>query len=583
MLFRPLLFLFLSFLLATVLLLLPFYGAASEKGVNGGVYCGTCTAVMAILDHLSSYHNESLRESRLRLCSYMPKEWRYCKPNDENANDCMKEMTRGKNLGLTPDDFCREMNFCRTEEGRKECNVFPKKLKALHTETNLLRFRRSAMTRRTNLTAPKWDKCTLLLLNSLKNLYEGVFETPSKTKLPSSSSDKDGDHFSPINTTYRGSFWHGKDCDDSRADVHPGAIPVNGDISSDSNCNGIHGKFPDESGRSLEDVYCNDSLSKSMGIIALGDSAMAHFHIPPEWFDVKRMDNESFDSLRMSIKNEFDWPMLSMSTGYMNSSWKSIRTPTKSIYQYLVEINRCNRNDFQNLAFNGATMSRIDESLARQWTRNKTHDKPAIVLLAVIGNDVCRSNSKMTNAEDMRKHTKSVLNQLDKLLPVGSHVVIIGMADGRILYDYLHYRFHPIGKLNLDVTYDRVYDYANCLQISPCRGFMTTNGTLRNLTYERVHELNKIIQDEQRNFKSENIKVYYLDHLYEEVNKIVRQEFPFALPEELVEAVDGFHPGQYVETKSAEVLWTWMKREISEVTGAVNPYNDVIDGIVENH
>ena len=53
----------------------------------------------------------------------------------------------------------------------------------------------------------------------------------------------------------------------------------------------------------------------------------------------------------------------------------------------------------------------------------------------------------------------------DKLLPNGSYVMMSGLADGRVLYNSLHDRIHPIGRLNNDVTYPDVYNYLNCLEV----------------------------------------------------------------------------------------------------------------------
>ena len=53
----------------------------------------------------------------------------------------------------------------------------------------------------------------------------------------------------------------------------------------------------------------------------------------------------------------------------------------------------------------------------------------------------------------------------EKVLPKGSHVFMTALADGRVLYDSLHNRIHPIGSLRNDVTYSAFYDYFNCLQV----------------------------------------------------------------------------------------------------------------------
>ena len=46
---------------------------------------------------------------------------------------------------------------------------------------------------------------------------------------------------------------------------------------------------------------------------------------------------------------------------------------------------------------------------------------------------------------------------------------------------FIH-RIHPLGSLNSDVRYEDLYAYLNCLEISPCRGWMNKNATLRDLT-----------------------------------------------------------------------------------------------------
>jgi hypothetical protein len=45
---------------------------------------------------------------------------------------------------------------------------------------------------------------------------------------------------------------------------------------------------------------------------------------------------------------------------------------------------------------------------------------------------------------------------------------MMGLADGRILYETMHARIHPIGEPKGDVTYTALYDFLNCLEISPC-------------------------------------------------------------------------------------------------------------------
>lgn len=53
----------------------------------------------------------------------------------------------------------------------------------------------------------------------------------------------------------------------------------------------------------------------------------------------------------------------------------------------------------------------------------------------------------------------------DEKIPKGSHVLLSGLADGRVLYDSLFNRTHPIGKYRNDVTYEQFYDFLNCLEV----------------------------------------------------------------------------------------------------------------------
>lgn len=72
-------------------------------------------------------------------------------------------------------------------------------------------------------------------------------------------------------------------------------------------------KGVDTDGVSYEDKFCKDS--KQLGIISLGDSVTAHFHLPPEWFDGTTISPAAFEHVAFIIENEIDWPHLSGTTG----------------------------------------------------------------------------------------------------------------------------------------------------------------------------------------------------------------------------------------------------------------------------
>lgn len=107
--------------------------------------------------------------------------------------------------------------------------------------------------------------------------------------------------------------------------------------------------------------------------------------------------------------------------------------------------------------------------------RDQQLDQPALVFYALIGNDVCnghpgdgsftpvdvfeqkaRAGSGTSlvacagahaagNRCAARVQVLTTLDYLDTKLPAGSHVVFIGLADGRVLWNSMHTRIHPIG------------------------------------------------------------------------------------------------------------------------------------------
>lgn len=62
-----------------------------------------------------------------------------------------------------------------------------------------------------------------------------------------------------------------------------------------------------------------------------------------------------------------------------------------------------------------------------------------IAVYALIGNDVCNGHpdtiAHMTTPEAMEAASHDTLVQLEKTLPKGSHVFLMGLADGRVLYE----------------------------------------------------------------------------------------------------------------------------------------------------
>lgn len=88
----------------------------------------------------------------------------------------------------------------------------------------------------------------------------------------------------------------------------------------------------------------------------------------------------------------------------------------------------------------------------------------------------------MTTPKEIQENLLAALAKLDGILPAGSDVVVVGLIDARYLFDSLHDRIHPIGWTRQDVTYQNLYEWFDCLDVTPCRGWLSSNATLRNET-----------------------------------------------------------------------------------------------------
>lgn len=192
-----------------------------------------------------------------------------------------------------------------------------------------------------------------------------------------------------------------------------------------------------------------------MGVAILGDSATAHFRIPPNYFVAANLSYATFANLVRNVENELDFPMLSWSTGHLDTSnfAPDVDGPMDSIYKRLRENNLCNHNDYQNIGVNGADsasmVNTLQYILSRDNRLSSLPQKPLLLFMAMIGNDVCNSqpHSRTTPDEYHDNFLKTILD-LDTRLPKGTKVVLIGLVDGRILYESMHDKIHPIGSTN---------------------------------------------------------------------------------------------------------------------------------------
>jgi acyloxyacyl hydrolase len=315
----------------------------------------------------------------------------------------------------------------------------------------------------------------------------------------------------------------------------------------------------------------------------LGDSISAHFHIPEEWLDAQDFSIAAFEHLLFILEDELDWPEMSATTGHVNVSWPNIDGVTRSVYLRLFDVDHCNHRDYQNIAVNGARSGAMLE-IMKSLARNPQSDVPLLVFYSLVGNDVCNGHpdtiAHMTTPEEMRANVLATLTYLDTVLPNGSHVVATGLANGSYLYDLLYDHMHPFGRVGTPLTYPQMYDYLSCLEISPCNGWLTSNGTLRDLTTQRAVDLSAAIKNATTSYQPRNFDTAYLDFPFDAVvDEWVAQG---GQPWQLIEPVDGFHINQYGHAIVSDILWKWLQTEKPQWLPPLNPHNADIERVFKD-
>ncbi|XP_056376451.1 acyloxyacyl hydrolase isoform X2 [Hyla sarda] len=495
------------------------------------VSCIGCILIVSMVEQLAQVHNSSAQKAMEFMCSYLPEQGGIQGICFLIAELFGPDLIKLLNHQLRADIICYAIKLCKTEPHEPVCHLYKKPAMGLKRTIK----QAEKMIRKSNYMQ-NYDifSGVLLKICSLP-LFRMICKTIDSS-IP--AEDNDQDNFSAF-PTLRGYHWRGRDCNDMNNSIYPGRSPKDWDFLQDSNCNGIWG-FDPEDGLPYEKKFCEGTDSK--GIITLGDSAAAHFHIPPEWLTPVNMSKDSFSNMALAISNELDWPQFSLYTGFQNST---IGGWTQSLYLRLRERNRCNHRDYQNIARNGGSSYNL-QSYLKSMARNQQLDKPVIVLYAMIGNDVCNPSHEtlrhMTTPQEMNTNVMKELEYLDMNLPKGSHVILMSLADGRFLWDTLHDRYHPLGQLNKDITYEQFYGFLSCLKSNPCEGWMNKNETLRNLTTERAEQLSSVLQEITTSKKFTNFELSYYENLFQKVT--AKWESLGGNAWDLLEPVDGFHPNQ---------------------------------------
>jgi len=554
--------------------------------------CIVCTLLVSLVEEVAIGHNMDIPTATNTLCNDVLGKTGLSGVCDVLLSFFVPAISNDYNLGLSPDYTCiNSLNMCPAPYN--QCKLFKKwPPQYAHTERvmNDQYHPRHYDINQDSEIKEEFLSQALSYLHSVgvqvpraQSTQDAQAEQasaklksfPVERHLP--EFDSDGDRFS-VFPGLRGSDWRGKDCNDWDATVYPGRQVTSQGPNVDHNCNGIYGV--DTQGRSYEDLFCSNSGAR--GLIALGDSATAHFRIPPTWFTGATFNTSTFNNLLPVATDELDWPQCSLTTNHLPAEQcPPTLYPTKSVYERLRERNRCNHRDYQNIGVNGASTNNMkpnqdqtDGVIISMKSRNGT-DNPALVYFALIGNDVCNhkhSFDTMTTPKDFEANVLASLAYLEQNLAPNSYVVFSSLVDGRILYDAMHDKIHPVG-----IPYPDLYDYMNCIEVNPCWGWLNTNETVRNLTSARAAELtavySKIISEHNYN----NFKMGFFDlDWWTMINKWVKMGHQKS---DLIEPTDGFHPSQTANALLAEMLWEYLENSFPEAIGNVNPYNDQIQKI----
>ena len=567
--------------LVVFLLLGVALGFCAGNGVNGGGTCVGCTVLVGLVEQIAEYHNRTAVKALEMLCNYLPSgTFRLaCDTLVEHYGPIAIKLIEERE---SPDVVCLALGLCTRESG-ETCHLFPlpsdyrRRVDAIATRLNLQR------------------QSSLPTICNLPGIDEICAWIERFADQHDPLDDVDGDRFSPLDT-FRGASWRGRDCDDVDSRVHPGRRTTD-DALADTNCNGVYGR-DSVTGRTYEELWCADA--QSYGTLLLGDSVGAHFHLPPAWLNVTRLTKTAFDHVVFIAGNELDWPQFSSVTGHMNISWLDvIEGPVDSLYLRLLEQNRCNHRDYQNigeycrrkevhclrkrdcisllLGVNGARASAMASQIVKSISRNPVDDYPLFITYEVVGNDVCNGHpgtEHMTTPEEFYAENKKAFEYLDAHIPKGSKMIVYGLVDGRVLYDNMHDRIYPIGALHNDVTYAQFYHYLNCLEISPCFGWMNVNETWRNKTTERAFELNKALKDLVDNITLTNIELLYFDDVLTRVIEYWKSQGGETW--QLIEPSDGFHPNQLSNSLTAKIVWERLMKDYPHWIPPVNPHNQNI-------
>lgn len=202
---------------------------------------------MNLIEQYALYHSKNIEEVMDQLCHFLPLELEtICIEWIQTFGEEIIELIEKEE---NPDQVCLHLSFC----DNPSCSLF-----GSASSQFIGKYKNKS-----NQKETPWDWIMERLNQVTKNHLPFI--------------DFDNDKYSTI-STLRGANWRGRDCDDGKLEIHPGA--KYGDPSVDYNCNGIYGFVPN-SKTSYEDLFCKNS--QPIGVAILGGSACSHFEIDPKW------------------------------------------------------------------------------------------------------------------------------------------------------------------------------------------------------------------------------------------------------------------------------------------------------------
>jgi len=583
-----------------------------DRQNGGGKDCAICTLVVSLIEQYAWDSSQSLSDAAKSWCTMgmveIPALTGVCQ---SFINPIIEKVEQDFNSHVSPDISCQKLGSCPT--GDESCTLYPVwppptqvRSERYDDDGKELGFKTAALPERVGIRRTRnvhehhrqIAEITSKLLNihsitdaliqtklddvAMNRMAHGEDPHPSRKGkwIPVPIPDWDQDGYSE-KFTYRGLQFRGADCNPNDAAVYPGHNALQGDYDAkvDSNCNGIWGT-DSQSGLAWEQALCGSTPPR--GLMAIGDSATAHFSLPPSYVTPADFNKSTYSHLIEELITEADWPHCSWSTAWANSTvCPHTKLTITSIYQKMLERNRCMHRDYANLGVNGQSVSNLapDEPVdPSNYTGNLEAipkrfqvDGPSTVFFALIGNDICHAHSwgRYTPLDEFEQKAMEELAYLDSVLHPGSHVIIMGLVDGRVLYDTLKDATHPVG-----TSYSTFYDYLNCLGINPCWGWMNTNSTIRDASTARAMEYNSIYEQiiQAHQYKNFDLHYFYPDYR-SYIQKWVAEGNSAT---DLIEPVDGFHPSQTGNVLLAQGVWEWMEQNVPEAMGDVNPNNAFI-------